>query len=337
MKILTKKRFPNGRRRIYLMGMKIFSYRRKKMSLPPSPPCIVWDHAYIVSENIFTHDGCEDFEYEFLKSWFSNKDVLADYDVQTAWLIFMSLAYERQDYMKAKTTFWHYYQRFGDSEIEKYPMVCQLATSLGITNALIDKMIAVESKVKNIRTEARFENMIKKAKSIAVVGRSPILIGQGLGEEIDSHEIVIRFNLADVSGKYANDFGVKNDVMVINCRNKNDHSAFCLYKDFRMFGTTPEVIDAIYHDDCQKADFLDFGLKKWCCHESGLVDPTSGTLIIMWIQKILGNLDKVDIYGFSFQDEEMRLGHYDGDYDINNKAHNMRSEIEYLRQIIKKR
>jgi hypothetical protein len=58
--------------------------------------------------------------------------------------------------------------------------------------------------------------------------------------------------------------------------------------------------------------------------------------MIMWVKQILGNLDKVDIYGFAFQDEKMNLGHYDGNYDINNDVHNMRAEIEFLKQTVNK-
>ncbi|MBO4480239.1 MAG: hypothetical protein J5742_01265 [Alphaproteobacteria bacterium] len=142
--------------------------------------------------------------------------------------------------------------------------------------------------------------------------------------------------MADVSGKYSVDFGVKNDVMVINCWNKTDNNAFYLYKDFRLYGAFSGVMDSVYNDECKNADFLDFGLKAECCRESGLVDPTSGALAIMWVKKILGNLDKVDIYGFAFQDENMNLGHYDGKYVINDDIHNMRAEVEYLRQIANK-
>ena len=333
MRIFKKERLQNGIRHIYFMGVRIFSYSK---GCHNTGVCTTWDCAHVISENVFTHDGYDDFEYDFLKHWFQNKRILGNYDVQVAWLIFISVAYDKKDYLIASNVFWHYYKRFGLSNIETYVPVCKLAASLGVKNELIEKTLAVESKVRNIRIEHRFENMIKNVKSIAIVGRSPILIGAGRGQEIDAHDVVIRFNMADVSGIYANDFGVKNDIMVINCWNKNDNSTFCLYKDFRTFGILPTVIDAIYNDDCTNADFLDFEIKKWCCCESGLTDPTSGAIIIMWVKKILGSLNKVDIYGFAFQDDNMNLGHYDGDYNINDNVHNMRAEIEYLRQLVKK-
>ena len=328
MKIFRKERLPNGRRHIYFMGRKIFSYRRNQTA-----PAV--DYARIMAGNVFTRDGFNQFEYDFLKCFFQNKSVLANYDDKYTWLICMTMLIQNQDFASAENIFWAYYKRFGCVEIEKYAPICELASSFGIRNELTDKTIAVAFKVKKIRAEKRFENMILGAKSIAIVGRSPILVGRGLGAEIDSHDIVIRFNMADVSGKYADDFGVKNDVMVINCWNKSDDRAFYIYKDFRTFGAFPDVTAAIDADDCKNSDFLDFGLKAWCCNESGLNDPTSGAIMIMWIKKILGNLDNVDIYGFAFQDENMNLGHYDCDHVINDNIHNMRAEIEYLRKLVK--
>ena len=332
MKIFRKERLPNGRRHIYFCGIKIFSYSKKHYVSNP----VGWDYALAMAENIFVRDGYNEFEYNVLKHWFMNNRVLANYDVQMVWLIFMAAAFEMGDLSLARNVFVSYNQRFGLNWVGVYLPVCRLAKSIGVSDESIDKMLAVGDKVAKVRSEKRFENIIKKAKSIAIVGRSPVLIGMGRGAEIDAHDVVIRFNMADVSGKYASDFGVKNDVMVINCWNKNDKQTFCIYKDFRTYGCAQEVINSIAEDDCENVDFLDFGLKAWCCRESGLVDPTSGAIIIMWVKKILGNLNKVDIYGFAFQDENMNLGHYDGNYQINDNIHNMRAEIEFLKQFTNK-
>lgn len=332
MKIFRKERLPNGRRHIYFCGIRVISYSKKHSQ---KLNCFDLDYALAMAENIFVRDGYNEFEYNVLKHWFMNKRVLTNYDIQMVWLIFMSAAFDRGDYALARNVFASYNQRFGLNGVETFLPVCRLAKSLGVSNELMDKTIVVGDKVANVRLEKRFENIIKKAKSIAIVGRSPVLIGMGRGAEIDSHDVVIRFNMADVSGKYQKDFGIKNDVMVINCWNKNDKKAFCIYKDFRNYGCGQDVINSIAEDDCENVDFLDFGLKAWCCTESGLTDPTSGAIMIMWVKKILGNLNKVDIYGFAFQDENMNLGHYDGNYQINDNIHNMRAEIEFLKRLTK--
>ena len=333
MKIFKKERLQNGRRNIYFMGIRFFSYCKKQNKNTYD----YHDIARVIADGIISRDECDDFSYDFLKHWFSNKHILTDYDVKSTWLAFITAAIQRKDTFVATSTLLQYKQRFGLSEIEKYPYICKLSKKLGFTNEKIDKTIIVMERVQKVRKNNRFEKMIKKAKSVAIVGRSPILVGRGLGKEIDSHDIVIRFNMADVSGKYADDFGIKNDVMVINCWNKNNQQTFCLYIAFKDYGTMPMVIDSIYEDDCKNSDFVDFGLKAHCCKESGLINPTSGALIIMWVKKILGNLNKVDMYGFAFQDENMDLGHYDGNHTINDDVHNMRAEVEFLKQFTKKR
>ena len=47
--------------------------------------------------------------------------------------------------------------------------------------------------------------------SVAMVGNSDALLGRGLGEAIDSHDNVIRFNLCDLNPKYKHDVGSKID------------------------------------------------------------------------------------------------------------------------------
>ncbi|MBR6364374.1 MAG: glycosyltransferase family 29 protein [Alphaproteobacteria bacterium] len=333
MSVFRKERFADGRRKIYFMGVKILAYSKKK---PKIDKTLAYDSARIIAESVYTRDDCDDFSYEFLKHWFQNGWILTNYDTQIAWLVFINAACKRNDTSVARSTFLAYHNRFGLAGVENYVLICKLAASLGLHNEMTDKTVRVAERVQKVRAKKRFESMIKRAKSVAIVGRSPILIGKKLGAEIDSHDIVIRFNMADVSGKYKTDFGIKNDVMVINCWNKNDKSAFCMYIAWRNYGTMTKVINDIDQDDCENADFMDFGLKSNVCRESGLINPTSGALMIMWVKQILGNLDKVDIYGFAFQDEKMNLGHYDGNYDINNDVHNMRAEIEFLKQTVNK-
>ena len=47
--------------------------------------------------------------------------------------------------------------------------------------------------------------------SVALVGNSDALIGSGQGAEIDRHDVVFRFNLADLADRYTEDVGTKTD------------------------------------------------------------------------------------------------------------------------------
>ncbi len=52
--------------------------------------------------------------------------------------------------------------------------------------------------------------------SVAVVGNSPCELGLAKGSLIDSHDIVIRFNMAGTFSDHAKDYGSKTDVLVVN-------------------------------------------------------------------------------------------------------------------------
>ncbi|MBO4480238.1 MAG: hypothetical protein J5742_01260 [Alphaproteobacteria bacterium] len=163
--------------------MRFFNFKRKT----EKSSAVVSDPIRIIAENVFTHDGCDEFEYEFLKHVFQNKRVLASYDNKVAWLVCITALALHDDIAAARSLFLMYYKRFGMNGVESYEPICRIAKSLGLGNDLTNKTIAVYDKVKKIRSKKRFENIIKKAKSVAIVGRSPALIGKKLGHEIVMH------------------------------------------------------------------------------------------------------------------------------------------------------
>ncbi len=264
------------------------------------------------------------------------RNIRAEEKNKKVWLITILTCYLREDKNLAISFLRDFVAKFGVNDAVEYPIVCQLLKELDWGNDETNKIADVWDKVLSLRQEQRFENLIKKAKSVAIVGRSPVLLGKSLGAEIDAHDVVIRFNNSDVSGKYAADYGVKIDVNVINLYldNINSDNVLCVYKDCRMFFVESSVLEKVKRDTEKNIDVLDFGLKYEICKMSGISKPTSGVIMIMWVRKILGSLKNVDLYGFSFQDEEKRMTHFDDSEQIKLKNHDIENEIYFLKKII---
>jgi Glycosyltransferase family 29 (sialyltransferase) len=79
----------------------------------------------------------------------------------------------------------------------------------------------------------KFENEIAqifKGKSVAIVGNSPGLINQGLGKEIDSHDLVIRLN-GGIRVPKPEDLGRKMDVIFLGATMEKEKDFLELNKD----------------------------------------------------------------------------------------------------------
>lgn len=329
----------DNKRVLKILGVK-FSYTKKKNN-----------SNYIINQNIIEqnrileaildsvllNDGCDSWQLDFLKHYFISRRTKKNEKNEDLWLVTITALYLSGNKNSALSLLSYYISIFGISKITNYAPLCVLAKEIGKSTDNIEKVINTYQNIINLRNQERFENLIKNAKSIAIVGRSPSIIGKSLGKEIDAHDIVIRFNNSDVSGKYKSDYGTKINVNVINVwlENPNDDGVLCIYKDYRIFNTDPTVAEKIEKDLSNNIDVIGFGVKKWVCDFSGLDEPTSGAIFICWVYKILGTLKNVDIYGFAFQDEKQSLGHFDGSHVINTDNHNMDAEMCFLKSFVK--
>jgi hypothetical protein len=61
-----------------------------------------------------------------------------------------------------------------------------------------------------------WRDLTDPAKSVAVVGNSPCEVGGGKGPQIDSHDIVLRFNTGTVDRTFRPDYGTRTDYVVCN-------------------------------------------------------------------------------------------------------------------------
>jgi hypothetical protein len=312
---------------IPLRGLRRHLLRRT--ALPPL--------AHIIVNAALSRDGVDEWTADFLRHYFMSIAAQRFENWETIWLVAITKSYLDGEKTSAERLLRKYIAKFGAGNIKYYEGALRLAHEAGLGNEDLDRAVRVYDQIRGIRAERRFENLIKGANKIAIVGRSPILLGGGLGAEIDSHDVVIRFNNSDVGGKYSADYGTKTNVNVVNMRVESNcpDDVLCLCKDFRTYDVIPDVLSRIEQNIDKNIDVFDSGLKEWCCSESGLDDPTSGALIIMWVRKILGTLDNVGIYGFAFQDPSRNLNHFDAGHAISTAKHDMGAESAFLTKLVK--
>lgn len=82
-------------------------------------------------------------------------------------------------------------------------------------NLLLVRAFPIESAIMNLITPFDFVDAFDAGQNVAVVGNAPTLEKSGLGEWIDSHDIVVRFNDCRVDGFEA-DVGARTEILVCN-------------------------------------------------------------------------------------------------------------------------
>lgn len=84
---------------------------------------------------------------------------------------------------------------------------------------------------------------------IAIVGNSPILLEKEYGEEIDAHDIVVRFNNFVIDG-YEKHCGCKTTDICFNCWTNHNEKIKQISKEHRLFfyaNETQKTIKRLLH------------------------------------------------------------------------------------------
>jgi len=167
-----------------------------------------------------------------------------------------------------------------------------------------------------------------KGKSYAIIGNGPCELGRGRGREIDSRDIVVRFN--NFSLDYSVDYGIKVDAWV------------CTFWSDTVYTMNPGVFKEVY---CP----LPVDTEKWRAHYGSIngamanyygaifqpgkihdqawkliQSPSSGFAFLYWFYKETGGLDVNSLYGFShfskkekhhYCDDQRKTGNHNGDME----------------------
>lgn len=221
------------------------------------------------------------------------------------WIVCLSFLLEDGREQDAKVVFNRYLAKYGRRDFHRSVRVAEYAIQQGVSSSAIVSTMAVWRCLKESPTSSEFTDYIR-GKRIAVVGNGKCELGLGKGEEIDNHDIVIRFNNYQIEGREA-DYGTKTDVWVRDGSNKIKQRSIAPYR-FVLF--EPDLSRTLLHKDVvtvlrryiesypQKLFYMDTEFKRDMREETGLLNPSPSCTLVYFLYKALGSLKDVDLYGF---------------------------------------
>lgn len=290
-------------------------------------------------DSIYSNIGFTNELNQKLELIFQSFDTCINYD-NKIWLIYLHSLIEQGRIEDAELFLNRYVYYFGQVDFEAILLIAKFVYDRGYKSDVIKRSAEIYDHItKNILNKNIFEG-----KTIAVVGNSGCELGKNKGKEIDSHNIVIRFNSYPEDKKWLNDYGSKTNIWIRNispdAKQKNDMDRFdyiIQHENIIHRTLDKKNLDLIYKTySCVKdkyfvvPDELRFELAK----KSGIYRPTSGCTILWTLYKLLGSLKGVDVYGFSFLSKDYTdIKHYFDNIckiDIN---HDMKLEIDLLHKL----
>ncbi|WP_456110616.1 glycosyltransferase family 29 protein [Roseburia inulinivorans] len=302
---------------------------------------------FSIVNNIWRRNGATE-SLENRLEFLSESSIEWDNCPHEIWLIYISILLEKGKIEKAESIWKMYFNKFQKEFkwLHRYIMVCKFVEGKGMDLPNIAKAAKVYDSFCESRQKRRMEVLLENAQSIAVVGNGPSEIGLNKGNEIDNHDIVIRFNNFKTYG-FEQDYGKKTSVWV-KCSNDDikhdkeiyDYDLIVYEADYMHHPMEYGYHEIIYHDIelGKNVDYLDFDLHSDLRNRLGEF-PSTG-LLILWLITKLGILYKTDIYGFSFLQKSVDsyASHYFNDRDVNkaiqkSKHHSFDAETKFVNSI----
>ncbi len=303
---------------------------------------------YFINKTVFSswkNAGCSDELMTLLKflettNLSLNKELL---------LVYTACLLEKDNNDEAKRVLSKYLMLNGDiDQISRFLPVSKLACDNGIHSNLVDYGASIFEKFENAHKEKIFINFIKN-KKVAIVGNGPQEIGKKSGCEIDSHDVVIRFNKFKIAG-HEIDYGRKTDIWCRNFQSVNENwicpvtTKLVIYKGdyWHQPFQTKDYFEKNIIKDNVLIDCIGFKqnalVKKYFPNQN---DPTLGFSIALWILDYFKTFRNIDFYGFSFLEDTYKgcLHYFDDQKNIQNQIqalHHHKEESMILKQLTEK-
>ena len=194
---------------------------------------------------------------------------------------------------------------------------------------------------------------MSKINTIAIVGNSPVLLDKEYGAEIDSHDMVIRFNNFKIEG-YEIYTGKKTTHVCFNAYTLFNENILSFSKEQRLFFYTTEsdekltnLLNEKYHGKLSLDDvtIIDNNIYyKELCEKLNAENNWQGSSGLIMCQMMVDKFPnaQIDVYGITFfkdvikkKDGERyhKIHHYDG--TISNSGHDCEAEWKYYETYLK--
>jgi len=282
-----------------------------------------------------------------------NNDESWKKEINQIWLVIACTLLERKDYYRLEKLLKKYISQYGEMDIYKYmPLSAYLCndTKFDVRDELIKMSAVVFTRFnKNIRRNVIFNKL--KNRTVAVVGNGPSEIGKGLGKEIDSHDVVIRFNNYSIEG-FEEDYGAKTNIWVrgsgasdvINREVISNYDLVILEGDYYNLPVIPKGHPQVLYDYLAQntpITYFDYKIHQTLKEYSGIDFPTSGLVTIWAIYLMRDKIKKLDVYGFAFRQkvQDDIATHYFNDRSDKvaierSKVHSLNKESEIIMRIM---
>lgn len=233
-----------------------------------------------------------------------------------------------------------YIEKFGTKDLWTSYSSARLAFDMGYHDEDIDFVYNFGSRLAKEDGAETLKNLLEN-KKVAVVGNGPQEIGSGNGGKIDSYDIVIRFNDFSNTPEHQKDYGTKTDFWIrnnwINVQDRTC-SNIILGEFFQGIFRRPHL--NVFKEIAKKSNVRLLPLPETIYHElyneHGVLIPTSGAAVLLWLKRTLQDFSADDVYGFSFKAEipPSTLEHYyKSSYLSWGSVHNLDKERTFLRRL----
>lgn len=274
------------------------------------------------------------------------------FDIATPEMILIAICFfmHQNDYAHAFFFAEKFLKLFGveNSEIKYFLPASEIFVQMGFKNKEIVKSSDLFRYFEGLNNKESLKEIFEN-KTTAVVGNGPSALGCRLGEQIDSHDLVVRFNNFTLTDNLAEDYGKKVDMWYLAVWEEKERFVLPDYMkslkylfldtDYRHSKFSDGLLDVLWTVlNKHKIQVIvnDFELKNIVKSAYKISYPSSG-FQVLGLLKTLNYPKTINAYGFSFQDKKKNrryiCNHYHNSVVSTKNWHNFERENDILGKI----